>query len=585
MRVQLSHRSYVVSALTSLALLAGCTGEVANPSTNGPVGGSSGTSGAAATGGGGTMTPVGPPLEGCSGPETSASKRIVRLSFNQIANSLGALLDTAFGTKVSTDFELLDAGHRAFPPLQSPREGNSLTDQSWGTVDRIASAAGKYVLDNFDAVTKCGAAPTDMCAQQYLTGLAQKIYRRPVTPAEQTRIDTLYTTALRADAAATVTEAVQHSVYALFQSPQFLYRTEFGSDWQVDGPMTSHEVASMLSYFLTDSTPDQALLDAASQDKLVTATDIGAHVDRILQTPAAKVNLQGAMISYLSYPNLESQIIQDDAFTGDMRRSMFREAELFLNATLWNGKLNDMLTSRKGYVNALLAPIYGITAFPPPGATVDAEGFAHVDLPANRTGLLTQAGFLANRSRPDETSVVGRGLLIKNAFLCTETPLPPDSIAEAIEMVTMVNANASQRELANIRGTMAPCNGCHLTFDAYGLALDTFDVLGRYRDKDHEGRPIDPSVELPVQVGGGLAKDIVEVGQKLADSGAFGKCMSQNLINYALADVSAGAATINSCAVARVAQIFGTTDGSFPSLIKSVAVSTAFGSRTKGVAQ
>jgi hypothetical protein len=580
MVVQLSHRSLVGAALTGTALLFGCTGTVGDPSpANG--GGASGTSGAAGVGGGMTY----PPLEGCSGPETSASKRIVRLSFNQIANSLGALLDTAFGTKVVVDFELVDAEHRAFPPLQSPREGNSLTDQSWGTVDRIADAAGKYVLANFDAVTKCGAAPTDMCAQQYLTGLAQKVYRRPVTPAEQARLDTLYTTTLRAEAGATINEAVQHTVYALFQSPQFLYRTEFGSDWQVDGALTSHEVASMLSYFLTDNTPDQALLDAAAQNKLVSAAEIGAQVDRMLQTEAAKVNLQGAMVSYLSYPNLESQIIQDDAFTGDMRRSMFREAELFLGAALWSGKLNDLLTSRKGYVNATLAPIYGLAAFPPPGATLDAEGFAQIDLPANRSGLLTQAGFLANRSRPDETSVVGRGLLIKNAFLCTETPPPPESITDAIEMVTMVNANASQRELADIRGGMSPCNGCHLTFDAYGLALDTFDVIGRYRDKDHEGRPIDPSVMLPAQVGGGSAKDIVEVAQKLADSGAFGKCMGQNLVNYALADVSAGAATIDSCAVARVAQIFSTTDGTFPALVKSVALSSAFGSRSKGVAQ
>ncbi len=591
MRLQQSscHRSpFALGALTGLALLVGCTGSVADPNAMPGPGPGPGTAGSSGMAGGPPVgvdgTPL-PPLENCTGPETSASKRIVRLSFNQIANSLGALVDAAFGTKVIADFELVDAGHRAFPPLQSPREGNSLTDQSWGTVDRIADAAGQYVLANFDAVTKCGATPTDDCAKQYLTGLAQKAYRRPLTSAEQMRLDTLYTTALRADATATVNEAVQYSVYALFQTPQFLYRTEFGSDWQVDGALTSYEIASMLSYFLTDNTPDQTLLDAAAQNQLTSASEIGAQVDRLLLTQAAKENLQGAMISYLSYPNLENQIIQDDAFTGDMRRSMFREAELFLSASLWGGKLNDLLTSRKGYVNATLAPVYGIAAFPPPGATVDAEGFAQIELPANRTGLLTQAGFLANRSRPDETSVVGRGLLIKNAFLCTETPPPPESITDAIEMVTMVNANASQRELADIRGTTSPCNGCHLTFDAYGLALDTFDVLGRYRDKDHAGRPIDPTVILPEQVGGGAAKDIVEVGQKLAESGVFKQCMGQNLVNYALADVSAGAATVDSCAVARVAQIFSETDGTFSSLVKSVAISSAFGSRSKGVAQ
>jgi hypothetical protein len=349
--------------------------------------------------------------------------------------------------------------------------------------------------------------------------------------------------------------------------------------------MTPYETASMLSYFLTDDAPDAQLLDAAAQSKLNTPAEVGAHVDRILQTEVAKQNIQGAMMSYFAYPNLESQIIQDDAFTGMMRQSMYREAELFLTNTLWSGSLlNDLLVSRKGYVNATLAPIYGVT-FPPPGATLDAEMFAQIELPANRTGLLTQAGFLANRSRPDETSVVGRGLLIKNAFLCTETPPPPENISDAIEMINAASEHATQREMAQVRGSTPPCNGCHLTFDAYGLALDTFDVLGRYRTVDHEGRPIDPSVELPVQVGGGTAKDIVEVAQKVAASGAFAKCMGQNLVNYALADVSAGAATIDSCAVARVAQIFEGTDKTFPALIKSVATSTAFANRSKGVAQ
>ncbi len=574
------------ASLAALAVVSVALGACTSSTTdygNGPVSGA-GAGAGGTSGAGGTFTMEPPITTDCNGPEVAASKRIVRLSFNQIANSIGSLVNAALGTKLVSDFELVDAEHRAFPPLQSPREGNSLTDQSWGTADQIAQAAGKYVSENFAAVTSCGDAPTDACAQQYLKGLAQKAYRRPLSVEEQTRLDGLYATSLKG-AGATVKEAVEYGVYALLQSPQFLYRTELGQDWTVDGAMGQFEVASMLSYFLTDDSPDAALLDAAAQGKLGTAADVGAHVDRILQTPAAKDNLQGAMMSYLAYPNLETQIIQDDAFTGDMRRSMYREAELFLTSTLWSGTLNDMLTSRKGYVNALLAPIYGIAQFPPPGATLDAESFALIDLPANRAGLLTQAGFLANRSRPNETSVVGRGLLIKNAFLCTETPPPPDSITDTIDQITKDNADKSERQLSEIRSTTSPCSGCHLTFDAYGLALDTFDVLGRYRDKDHAGRPIDPSVTLPTQVGGGDAKDIVEVGQKLAASGAFAKCMSQNLVNYALADVSSGAATITSCSVARVAQNFGMTDKTFPSLVKAIATSGVFVNRSKGVAR
>jgi Protein of unknown function (DUF1592)/Protein of unknown function (DUF1588)/Protein of unknown function (DUF1595)/Protein of unknown function (DUF1585) len=589
----LSYRSALAAALTSLGLLVGCTGSVDSP------GGGNGTPGAGAGPGVGTGGSTGGPVAGapgtgaggpvtvdpaCAGTDLPATKRIVRLSFNQVANSIGALIDAALGTKISTDFELLDSEHRAFPPLQSPREGNSLTDQSWGTIDQIASSVGKYVFDNFATVTGCGAMPTDACATEYLNKFAQKAYRRPLTAEEQTRVTALYNNALKTDAGATINEAVQYSVYGILSAPQFLYRTEFGDDWKVNGGLTSYEFASMLSFFLTDSLPDPELLTAASQNKLSTPADVGAQVDRILLTEGARRNFRGAMISYFSYPNLESQIIQDDAFTGAMRQSMFQEAQLFLDYALWGGgKLSELLVSRKGFVNATLAPLYGIQQFPPAGATLDANMFAQVELSADRTGMLTQAGFLANRSRPNGTSVVGRGLLVKGAFLCTETPPPPASIGEDIDRIAAENPNATERKLAEIRGTTSPCSGCHQSFDAYGLALDTFDVLGRYRAMDAEGRPIDPSVTLPAQIGGQTAKDIVEVGKILSENGSFAKCMGKNLVNYAYADVSSGSATIEGCAADNIGKAFAGSDQSFSSLVKAVATSVAFGNRSKGL--
>jgi len=78
----------------------------------------------------------------------------------------------------------------------------------------------------------------------------------------------------------------------------------------------------------------------------------------------------------------------------------------------------------------------------------------------------------------------------------------------------------------------------------FRLALDTYDVVGRFRTMDSKGRPIDTTVTLPDQVGGGTAKDALDVARQIAASGAFAKCMGRNLINYALADVSAGAAAV-----------------------------------------
>lgn len=584
--------------LSSLALLASLGGLLGCSDGGGTsLDGSGGTAapgasgGAVETGAGGMAEPgedgsggAGAAEAGCRGEDTVSAKRLVRLSFNQVANSLGTLIDGALGTSIVEQFELVDADHRAFPPLQSPREGNSFTDQSWGAVDQIAQAAGQHVVENLEQITGCDADPSDECALDYLMRLSEKAYRRPLSPGEGERLSALYETALRGDGAS-VLEALEHGVYAVFQSPHFLYRTEFGTDPEAAGALTQLELASMLSYFLTDDTPDEALQQAAQLGELATPEQIGSQVDRILVTPAARENLHGAMMSYFAYPNLETQVIQDDAFTGELRQSMYREAELFLERMLWSEPLDSLLTSKTGFVNEALAPIYGITAFPPPGATPIAASFYEVELAANRTGLLTQAGFLANRSRPDHTSVVGRGLLIKNAFLCTETEPPDEAIVNVINMLQADLPDASEREMAEIRAGTPACAHCHESFDPYGLALDTYDVLGRYRDVDPHGRPIDSSSMLPEVLGGGEAANILDVANQLALSGAFGKCMGQNLVNYALADVSAGAAIIDTCAVERISESFEASDGSFSALVRAVATSAAFSQRVKGEQQ
>ena len=570
-----------------LPLLAACTGEISAPEAAPWVGPES-VSPRSTTDGktAGEVAPAPGTSQGetCHGNMLTAAKRIVRLSFNQVANTMGTLVASELAAKLVADNDIVDQEHRAFPPLQSPREGNSVTDASWKTLDSMASSAAQFVSDNFAKVTGCGADPTDDCAQKYLLALADRAFRRPATSAERDRITSLYKNALRGDAGASVTEAVQYGVYAILQSPQMVYRTELGSDWKVDGALTGLELASALSYFLTDNLPDAQLMAAATKGALATPEGIAAEVDRLLETEQARTNLHGAMMSYFSFPQLESVKIDEPAFTDGLRNSMYHEAELFLRGVLWGGQVNDLLLTKKSTVNASLAKVYGMS-FPPAGVKPDADGFAPVDMPDKRMGILTQAGFLATRSRPDKTSVVGRGLLIKNAFLCTETPPPPEGIADKIASIVAANPDASERELANIRATTSPCYGCHQTFDAYGLALDTFDVIGRYRMSDSKGRTIDTKVTLPEQVGGGMASDAVDVARKLAESGGFATCMGRNLVNYALADVSAGAADLGSWAVKQVSDAFEESDGSFSALLRAVATSQAFLARSKGSAQ
>jgi hypothetical protein len=526
---------------------------------------------------------VAPTAPACSGTDVVAPKRLVRLTFNQIAHSLGSLVDPGLAEDVTERFELTSPLERTFPPLNNPREGSVIIDSQWQTGDAIAERAGQYVLDNFAMLSSCGDAPTQECAQAYADDFAERAYRRPLSADELVSYQGVFSAALTAGASAT--EAVQYSVYAALSAPQFLYRTEFGADSLIEGALDPYETASMLSYFVTDGPPDQALLDAAAGGLLATPDQLGTHVERLLQTSAARENLQTAMYSYFGIATLETIVIDPAVapqFTEGLRSSMMRETELFLSNTLWNGTVADLLSSRTSYVNEGLADLYGI-AYPPAGTPADADGFAAATLPEGRAGILTQPGYLTTRSSPDQPSVVRRGLLVNASLLCAENPVFPEAQADAIEAVVESLEGRSEREKAEYRATTAECAGCHNIFDAYGLALENFNVIGAYRDTDPEGRPIDASVTLPRTAGGGTVTTAAQMATEMLESGAFANCVSKNLLAYALAEGSNLSAT--SCATRAVAAGFAVSDQSFSALVREVAKSTTFTARSSGGAQ
>jgi hypothetical protein len=573
----------------ALALAVGCnSGVIDNPLASGGSGpGGPGAPGASGTGGaGGVIVGSGSASSTCDGSDVSDSKRVVRLTFNQISRTLHALLGDAFGAKVDADYEIGTQAStpRTFPPLASPQEGSTITTGTWQKIDLIANAAGAYTLANLNQVTGCGATPTDACAKAFVLSFAEKAYRHPLSATESASLTQVYDEVKAIYG--TVPEAIQNSIYAVVQSPQLVYRTEVGGAKDQAGPLAPYELASSISYFLTDGPPDAELQSAAAQNKLATPADVGLQVDRILALPAAKANFEAALFSYFQLDNLATVKIDDPAFTSGsagkpyagVRESAYHEVELFLKNTLWSGPLTGLLTAKKSYINTTLAQLYGVTI----PSQADESSFVAVDLPANRGGLLTQVGFLASNSRPDVPSVVARGLVINRSMLCqSNPPFPTDPalLAKIGEAGTALAA-ASERERANYRGMTSPCNGCHRIFDAYGLALDNYDNIGRYRTMDPQGRPIDSSVTLPPLFDNQVAVDTVDMQQKIAQNPGFAACFSKNMLNWALAEGSQLMPT--SCATQAVVADFNKGDKSLSSLLHAVAVSKAFTNRNAG---
>jgi Protein of unknown function (DUF1592)/Protein of unknown function (DUF1588)/Protein of unknown function (DUF1595) len=581
-----------------LALTGACSsGSVANPPPgqgSGASGGSGSGSGTGAVPGGGAGSVAGgvtgsggsgsggAPVGACQGNDVPLHKRLVRLSFNQISNAVTSLTNASLGATIAATYEIGDSEHRTFPPLASPREGSTLTDSTWAKGDKIAADVAKYVLDNAATVSNCGAAPSADCAKAFVLSFAERAFRRPLKDAEKANLSKVLTDVTAAGGSAA--DQLQYGVYAVLESPYFLYRTEFGQDSAQPGPLTAYEVANQLAFFLTDAPPDKPLLDAAAQGLLTTPDQVGAQVKRIVALPATKQNLQDAMFSYFGLYGLEEVVVDSADFTQPVRNSMQHESELFLKNILWSPKLASLLTARQSTINATLAPLYGVAA---PTSGLDADGFGLVDLPANRAGMLTNLGFLTARSRPDQPSVVGRGLLVNKALLCATNPEFPKDLADTIAAASATLADATERAKSEYRTSTPPCKNCHLSFDAYGLALGNFDTVGRFQTMDSKGRAIDAAVTLPDTAGGAQVKSATEMAAALAGGGTFASCMAKNVMLYALAEVpdegtSVASVSVNGCATQSIAAGFAKTGQSFSDLVEQVAVSNTLGQRSAG---
>ncbi len=518
------------------------------------------------------------------------AKRVVRLSERQLFNSYTVL----FGAETAAAI-LREEGppptERPFPPLGGDiGVSEALLDK----YDRLAQAAGAYVSRNAAVLTDCGATPTDKrCVQEFLLTFAQRAFRHPLGTEEQSALTGQLWSDLAA-AGATLTEALGYGVYAVLSSPSFVYRTELGADPSADGRLESHELASALSLFLTDSPPDSELLAAAGENRLGTRAEVRAQAKRLLTKPEARENLERALIQYFSLEDAPSVVLNADVtpgltVTAGLQASIFHEGELFFRNQLWSGALDELLTSRRTWTTAAIATqIYGVAA---PQVT-DGDGFGVVELPPDRAGLLTLSTFLLAGARSTGSSPVRRGLAVNRAIVCeVNPPFPADP---AVSTAIAELASESELEKAKYRAANAQCSACHAHFDAFGMVLEPYDALGRFRSTDLAGRPIDASwttVTLPPSVGGVTVTSAAETARAFVQARALDRCLAMNFINYALGEISRGGANnldtsrgpqTASCAVESVLDAFSATDRSFTSLMSEIAASDALTLRAKG---
>jgi hypothetical protein len=208
---------------------------------------------------------------------------------------------------------------------------------------------------------------------------------------------------------------------------------------------------------------------------------------------------------------------------------MRRETEMHFEYLLQNDRsLLELLDSDYTFLNERLANHYGIEG-------VTGEQMRLVKLPPDspRGGILTQGTMLATTSNPDRTSPVKRGLYILDIILGTPPPPPPPNIPPLEDAVAALGGRPpTLRETLAVHRSQALCNSCHNRMDPLGLALENFNALGRWRDKERN-QPIDAAGQL---VTGESFTGIRELKRILVEhhQREFYRCVSEKLLTYAL---------------------------------------------------
>jgi hypothetical protein len=560
------------------------------PGTVGTGGGGPGTAGA-----GGTAAPAA--CAGASDPRlVLAGQRVLRLTTTEVLNTVRFLVGATEAAAlvsdgvVGTDGDNVDALRR-FPPLQA----QNIDGPTFAQLDAVASHVASYVLANFTGVTGCPTA-TDACAKEYLGQLASRAYRRQLTQDEQARFTALYAK-LRAPQTVngylvtfTVEEATSYAVDALLSSPQMLWRWEVGdatlaSTAPAGIPLTDQELATALAFFLTDLPPDDALRAAANAGTL--RATLAAEVDTLLSSQVARDWLRTVVATYLQINRLP--FVKVDAnlfpvFTPALVDDLGVEARMFLDETLWNGTLTDLLLSRTAFLNTNLAQnIYAVAS--PAGATT--TNFVRTTLPADtRSGILTNAGFITIRAESTGPEFVYRALAVKGLLVCLATDISKDpaTLQQESDALTALGRESAGEQVA-VRQQNPNCWSCHASFDPYGLLLDRYDVVGRYRTVDDLGKPAGGSATLPPEIGGGTVDSAVALADALARSDDFLNCMARVLLQYAMVDP---ATTVEvplppdqaGCATADLVQRYqGASGKSFGDLVRATAAAPAFALR------
>jgi len=340
-------------------------------------------------------------------------------------------------------------------------------------------------------------AEEQACAEQILSRIATRAYRRPLTDEDMAPLMQFYRAGSEEGG---FEEGMRRALTRVLASPSFLYRMEVAPDSEdPNAPFTisSLDLASRLSFFLWSSIPDDELLQAAVNDRLQDPAELEAQVRRMLADPRSKALADNFAYQWLKLSKLDeiepdNKIYPYAAGAGDLRPEFKEEIIRFIDSIFREDQsVVRLLDADYTYLNERLALHYDIH-------NIKGDRFRRVQLDnPNRFGLLGKGGVLMATAYPNRTSPVLRGVWILETLMGVAPPVAPPDVPQLAENTAGQPATTVRERLEQHRANPA-CNSCHSVMDPLGFALDNFDAVGRWHDIDRfTGTAVDASGLMP----------------------------------------------------------------------------------------
>ncbi len=368
------------------------------------------------------------------------------------------------------------------------------------------------------------------CARRILGTVARKAFRRPVNDADLAGAMAFFAEGRKQ---ADFDTGIQKGLMAILISPKFLYRTHTPPAGTQPGQrfrIADIDLASRLSFFLWSAPPDDELVGLAADGKLKDPQVFEGQVRRMLKDRRAHALVTNFAFQWLNVHGVE--IVNPDQnlfpdYSEDLVDAFKTEMELFIGSLFEADRsVVDLLTAKHSFLNERLALHYGLR-------NVRGSQFRRVEFSESyRRGLLGKGAFLMGTSYANRTTPVLRGAYILEHLLGTPPAAPPPGVSPFPESQEGGEQFTVRARMESHRAAKS-CAACHGVIDPLGIALENFNAVGQWRDKDIDaGLRIDSSGQL---ADGTPLKGVDELREALSkDPTQFVSTFTENLMTFAL---------------------------------------------------